>query len=290
MLNNSFVPDFVKPHAPAWVARPAPELPIEGEALFALMEQLNDGERVTETLIAELPHGGVAALPGNVPYRRSVARMGGSYEVFLTNKNGEELGYWNEYSWRETTRDVIGNILTFRDSHSRWSEYTRDAAGRELTYWGCRGEWRESAYDGHQRVAFRQGESPAPFLEPMPTAPAATKPARSMAENFIAAWDRWDKVNWDQEPRHSAPIFTEWANEQGLIGDDAEEGQFLYMGVWGLMPNPDKNVLAYDVMDFEDGSIAFRRSYENEYGKEWFVGRPAGRSEQERPRCSSERG
>ena len=79
------------------------------------------------------------------------------------------------------------------------------------------------------------------------------KDSPSMADTFVAAYKAW-------ADSHSQAGFFDWSGSFGLIGDGPN--QFLCLCNWDIRPCPDKSILNYAVIDFEDGSIAVRRNHQ----------------------------
>ena len=173
--------------------------------------------------------------------------------------------------WRELTYDAHGNLLTLRRSDGYWQEITRDPQGRELTLRNSQGDWAiyPRDKDGWIIPGLEQaGRGVPPWLSDKAAfGLAASLPKRPMAESFVAAYERWLEVQ-------DSPQFFDWARDQELIGDD--DGQFLCFTNWNLRPDPEKTILNYAIIDFEDGSVAFRRNHEID--SKWLCATPENRA------------
>lgn len=93
---------------------------------------------------------------------------------------------------------------------------------------------------------------------------AKVSAAGNMSSRFVEAYARW-------QDNPDSPSFFDWAKEQSLLGDG--DGQFLCFTNWSLRPDPEKSILDYALIDFEDGSLAIRRNHVRDSA--WLVATPA---------------
>ncbi len=196
-----------------------------------------------------------------------LARSRGRAEPALPPPNAEVFRHGHD-SVMVRLRDAIAE----RDVHgypivhdSRWGGGLRPAitVGEDLY-----------VENGEGEVELLSQEATAEFVAASEyrARPPTRDAALTQAELFLAAW-----AEWDEEPRREIG-FSDWCRARDLAG--CGDGQFAYTANWHLRPDPQRLILDYAVMDFEDGSMAVRRNHTHHEGPaesrgEWMATAPS---------------
>lgn len=94
---------------------------------------------------------------------------------------------------------------------------------------------------------------------------ASATRTRPMAERFVELYQEW--VDLDLDPNVRDLSFDGWLSAKGLIGEDLN-----FLQMWSLRPDPEKYIMDYAVIDFDDGSIAVRRNHDGlAPGEGWMI-------------------